>query len=144
MDSFLLDLMRRRIVEDLLYFSKFCEQEDRKYLLRCESWDDIQSHDHRGCVLWLGSGLRELPEDNLDRTAQLGPGQFATMDTDRGRYAGKLAVHNLRNLLGDDHLEHLREGSAVLRGGDLFLLGRRRTIGLQLKLWKLQGYIAQF
>lgn len=165
MDEFLLDLMRRRAVEDLLYLSELCEREDRKYLIQCETWEDIKRHDHCGCVLWLGgrdppvleneppdphvpqnqpSDL-PVPEDEpSDPPVRSGPGRFATMDMEGGRYPSKIAVHNLRELLGDEHLNHLREGSAILRGGELFVLRRRRTIELQLKLWKLQGYIVEF
>ncbi|KAK1770703.1 hypothetical protein QBC33DRAFT_512439 [Phialemonium atrogriseum] len=144
MDSFLLELMRRRIVEGLLYFSELCEREDRKYLIRCGSWEEIKSHDHRGCVLWLGQDTSAPQVDRSDQQAQTGPGQLATLDIEGGRFGGKLAVHNLRNLLGEDHLARLKESSNVLREGNLFLLGRRRTVELQLKLWKLEGYVARF
>lgn len=144
MDSFVPGLMRRRIVEDILYFSRLCETEGRKYLIRCDGWQDIHSLDHRGCVLWIGPDSPSPSNGASNGPTEPGPGQFATMDIDNGRYVGKLAVHNLRTLLGNEHLAQLKEGSTILRDGDLFLLGRRRTIELQLKLWKLQGYIAKF
>ena len=148
MDTFLLELMRRRIVEGLLYLSGLCEQE-RKYLVRCKDWEDVQNHKHVGCVLWLsepvsateGSSPRPVPPTEHGRTE---PGQLATMDVKEGQFDTKLTVHNLKYLLGDEHLEGLRSKSAILSQGSIVLLCRKRTIQLQLRLWKLQGYLAKF
>jgi hypothetical protein len=63
------------------------------------------------------------------------------MDMGPVRFGSKLAVHNLRELLGEEHVRKLREGSELLRDGSLFLLGRQATVNLQMLLWKLQGYL---
>ena len=76
-----------------------------------------------------------------DNQTEVKPGQLATMDIEGVRFGAKLVVHNLDELLGEDHLAALRNESAMLRSGNLFLLGRQRTLDLQLKLWKLQGYM---
>lgn len=64
------------------------------------------------------------------------------MDIEGVRFGGKLAVHDLRVILGEEHVGRLREESGLLREGSLFLLGRQATIQLQMLLWKLQGYMA--
>jgi hypothetical protein len=53
-----------------------------------------------------------------------------------------LVVHDLRKLLGEEGVEQLRGASGLFKEGGLFLLGRRRTLDLQLLLWKLQGFLA--
>jgi hypothetical protein len=134
MDSFILDMMRRRIVEDLVYYAKMSEHDGRSYIVKCESWDEVKTLKHRGCVLWM----EPVSKDNQ---TEVKPGQLATMDIEGVRFGAKLVVHNLDELLGEDHLAALRNESAMLRSGNLFLLGRQRTLDLQLKLWKLQGYM---
>jgi hypothetical protein len=138
MDSFLLDVMRRRVVESLLHFAGLSEQPDRnKYLVKCERWDDAKDHKHRGCLLFL-------PKDEAlsGSETELVPPRLSTMTIEGVKYGRKLAVHNLLVLLGEDHMGQLRRGSALLRDGSLFLLGRQATVKLQMLLWKLQGYMA--
>ncbi|KAK3940827.1 hypothetical protein QBC46DRAFT_363829 [Diplogelasinospora grovesii] len=136
MDAFILDLTRRRIVEGLVEFSELVEKAGRKYLIKCESWDDAKQYKHRGCLLYLGSS------DSAQDAVGAPPAQLSTMTIPDVRFGGKLAVHDLAVLLGDEHLNRLRQESPLLRDGSLFLLGRQRTLDLQLLLWKLQGYIA--
>ncbi|KAK1835929.1 hypothetical protein QBC39DRAFT_339962 [Podospora conica] len=127
MDAFLLTAMRRRAVEDLLFYADLVEQQGRKYLVRCAGWDEIRELKHRGCVLVLGGA--EVP-------------RLSTMSIEGARFGEKLVVHDLRGLLGEDGVEQLRGSSGLFKEGDLFLLGRRRTVELQMQLWKLQGFLA--
>lgn len=141
MDWLVLDLMRKQVVGELLHLGKLSQEEQRKkYIQKLESWDQIKEHVHRGCVLWLGPGTP--PDDEAaGRTDE--PGTYATVDVEGVRRNGKIPVHNLPKLLGQDYVDHLMQELSVFREGSRFLLERERSVGLQLKLWKLQGYLAE-
>ncbi|KAK0619295.1 hypothetical protein B0T14DRAFT_431572 [Immersiella caudata] len=132
MGPFLLEIMRRRVVEQLLYFADKVEKANRRYLIKCDSWDEVKQYNHRGCMLYfegpVGTDTAVIP-------------QLSAMSIEK-RYNGTLAVHNMQQLLTEEHIQRLRAESTVLRDGSLFLLGRRPTIDLQLLLWKLQGYVS--
>ncbi len=144
MPSFLPELMTRRIVEGLLYYANLTESEGRKYLTRCQTWEEVKQHHHRGCLLFLG---QDTAPSFSEADSESGPialpsmPRLSTMDIEGVRFGRKLAVHDLRAVLGDEHLARLRNESPLLRRGSLFLLARMRTINLQLMLWKLQGYL---
>ncbi|KAK4249824.1 hypothetical protein C7999DRAFT_12386 [Corynascus novoguineensis] len=138
MDIVVLELLRRRVVEGLCHFSKISEKADRrKYILKCESWDEVKDLKHRGCLLYLGTPNMMSSEP----TSGYVPPRLATMDLGPVRYGSKLAVHNLCELLGEEHVAHLRQESELPREGSLYLLGRQATVNLQMILWKLQGYM---
>jgi hypothetical protein len=64
------------------------------------------------------------------------------MDFDGTKFGTKLVVHNMPILLGEEHLNRLRQESELLRDGSLYMLGRQATLDLQRLLWKLQGYMS--
>ena len=132
MDLVVLEMMRRRAAEGLAYFARMVETESRDYIVRCERWDDVKSHKHKGCLLYLGPPKGTLSEPGLDSV----PPRLSTMDAGH-----QLVVHNLRDLLGEEHVSRLRQGSKLFREGSLFLLAKQATVNLQLLLWKLQGYM---
>lgn len=133
MGPLVLELMRRRIVEELVYYAQLSEDQRRDaYVVRCDTWDAIKDpkyNGHRGCVLWFGDG-------------EGGPGPRAIMDIPDVRFGRKIPVHNMQTLLGAEHISRLKEEAGAFREGFLFMLVRKRTMELQLKLWKLQGYLA--
>lgn len=137
MAAFVLELMRRRIVEDLVRYSEYGRDASRKsYIVRCDSAQDILDEKHRGqrgSVLWLGP---------TEDAAQSGPGSFATMDIPGARFGRKIPVHNLNRLLGPENIATMKEQAELFRDGTLFMLIRKRMMDLQLKLWKLEGYLA--
>lgn len=52
-------------------------------------------------------------------------------------------VFNLRRLLGEEHLAGLRALSPRIWGGEVLVLkGKRRTAGVLMDLWMLEGYLA--
>jgi hypothetical protein len=55
----------------------------------------------------------------------------------------KVPVHNLDMLLGQDHLQKLREKSSIFNGELVIVRHKKLTIDIQLRLWKLQGYMAE-
>lgn len=132
MDTLILTLMRRRVLEDLIYLSTLSEDSRRDpYVVRCQTWDEVKADEYRGqrgCVLWLGQGE--------------GPGPRATMDIPGVKFGRKIAVHNLWRLLGTEGVEMLRGEVGLFREGEIFLVLRKRTVEMQMKLWKLQGYLA--
>ncbi|KXX81494.1 hypothetical protein MMYC01_201744 [Madurella mycetomatis] len=139
MDTFILELIRRRVVESLLHFATISEKEGRKkYLVKCETWDGVKELKHRGCLLFLG----RQEGGCSDSEPESPPPRLSTMTIDGVKFGRKLAVHNLMVLLGEEHTARLRRESWLLRDGSLFLLGRQATVKLQMLLWKLQGYMA--
>ncbi|KAL2756936.1 hypothetical protein ACRALDRAFT_2041498 [Sodiomyces alcalophilus JCM 7366] len=152
MHRVVLENMRRQIVQQLEYFASLCTREGRSYLTPCSSWDAINRDlNHRGCVLWRSqsAGSHELAtgesgvEGETDPSGNNGgPGQLATLDIPGAKYERKLPVHNLDRLLGEHHMATLMK-TPLFKDNPLLVLGRRRTIPLQLSLWKLQGYLAE-
>lgn len=132
MGALVLELMRRRVVEELVYYAQLSEDTTRNsYVVPCDTWEKVKDpayNGHRGCVLWFGEGE--------------GPGPRAIMEIPGVRFGRKIPVHNMHALLGREHIARLKEQAAVFREGFLFMLARVRTMELQLKLWKLQGYLA--
>ncbi|KAI1342207.1 hypothetical protein F5Y15DRAFT_334678 [Xylariaceae sp. FL0016] len=137
MDRFILDLMRQDIVGDLLYMSKLCEEEGRHYIVKCFGWDDVQ-HKIKGAVLWFGESGQS---SGFDKSGHQ-PGPFATFDIEQERSSTSVVVHNMPMLLGPELATKVKLEATALRDGDFFMLARRRTSNLQLKLWKLQGYLS--
>jgi hypothetical protein len=170
MDEFVLDLMRRRITAELLQLSKVSESGWSQYLTPCAAWDDIKRLKHtRGCILWYSPTGNDLdspaegpkssskdtdPElanhaSSDEITASYGSderisGEFTTLDLEGVKYWPKIPVYNLGYLLGEQYLQQLREGSSIIGGSSLVMLARRRTVPTQMRLWKLQGYLALY
>ncbi|KAF3011695.1 hypothetical protein E8E14_008091 [Neopestalotiopsis sp. 37M] len=133
MDQFVLQQMREQVVQDLLYLSRLCETDKRYYIVKCWGWDDVKFK-HKGAVLWFGNDSEVVK-----------PGPFATFDI--GSETGKptsLIVHNMPMLLGQELAESTKTQAGALQDGSIFMLAGRRTTDLQLRLWKLQGYIHDF
>ena len=134
MDILVLELLRRRIVEDLLYLSEKSVEENRKYLIKLSSLNDLEGKHEPGCVLHMASTIASEGGDFQDSVA-------LPSSTIEGK--DEIPLHDITQLLGTEHVARLRGESPMLSEGSLFLLGRRRSAETQLKLWKLQGYLAQ-
>jgi len=132
MDDFILELMRRRVVESLVHLGGL----KRGYLVGCDSWEDAMAKPQVGVLLWTGG----IGEQNVDE-----PPEFATLFKTKERQR-KVPVHNLQRLLGQKKLEELKSKfSNGLFGRELLAVKHKNaTIALQLKLWKLQGYLAEY
>ncbi|KAI0835850.1 hypothetical protein F5Y06DRAFT_275563 [Hypoxylon sp. FL0890] len=144
MDTYILGLMRQDIVNNLLYLSKLCTENGRYYIVKCWGWDDVQ-HKHKGAVLWFG----EPDEDADSKQTRNQPGPFATFGCQKTDIKGQpltetVVVHNIPMLLGPEQAKQVKYEAAALRDGSIFMLAGRRTTKLQQKLWKLQGYIADY
>lgn len=137
MDVVLLDMMRKRAVEGLCRTAQAVETQGREYITKCELWTDAKHLKHKGCLLYLGP-----PEGTSPGSfPEIIPPILSTVYLGPSRYMQTIPVHNLRELLGEEHLSHLRRKTQLFRDGSLFMLGREATVNLQLVLWKLQGYM---
>ncbi|KAI8250370.1 hypothetical protein K4K56_009800 [Colletotrichum sp. SAR 10_98] len=114
MDDFVLENLRRQAVNTILYYLRLSEDADRGYLRPC-SFRDVHEMQKRGCLLWMppnGDGPEPLE-------------QFATFDVPDVKWEKKLAVHDLNQLLGPEHMATLRQYS-LFKDNSLILLGKRR------------------
>jgi hypothetical protein len=127
MHEYVLDDMRRRAVDDLLYLARL----DREHLVPCARWEDINKNvTQRGCVLWHSAAGGEPP------------GPMAALDIEGASYERSLPVHNLDVLLGPTQLARLKEGADLFKDNALVLVRKKMSLRLQMQLWKLQGYLA--
>lgn len=150
MDTYILELMRRAVVDDILYLSRLCAEEGRYYIVKCYGWGDVQ-YKHKGAMLWFGEPQEEGAVTNQTKTNDTSnePGPFATFDIQKEDVQGEkmttsVAVHNVPMLLGAEQARRVKEEAAALKDGSIFMLAGRRTADLQLKLWKLQGYLSDY
>ncbi|KAK8065253.1 hypothetical protein PG997_012000 [Apiospora hydei] len=140
MDEFVLGLMRQHVEQDLLYLSRLCVEQGRYYIAKCFGWGDVQ-YKHKGAVLWFGD---DSPAED-GKPAQNSPGPFATYEfADKEGAKTAVAVHNMPMLLGEETAARVRKEAGALQDGSIFMLAGRRSTDLQLKLWKLQGYLSDY
>ncbi|KAK7742185.1 hypothetical protein SLS62_010805 [Diatrype stigma] len=145
MGALVLDKMRRRIADHLLYLAQLVREADRFYIVRCYGWADVP-HKVKGSVLWFAeppaspsaalagtSNAPYTPGSSASSeagtkaagsgTGGKGPGQFAVLDTWTVVLQGQkvptsVAVHNMPALFGAELAAELqREGRGVF-GGD--------------------------
>jgi hypothetical protein len=130
--TFVLELMRRRAVEELEYLAKL-----GPYIRPCATWQDATKPSRQvGAILWTGS------VQGVTCGVEKRPSEFATVDIGTSRKR-KTPVHNLEMLLGKDHLQRLRDASSLFQMELLIIKQKNNSVGIQLKLWKLQGYLAE-
>jgi hypothetical protein len=139
MHEFVLHLMRRRILEDLVLVTN----SKRGYVVGCLGWEDALAKPQVGAFLWTGG------DGELDEGRNIPP-EFATLDVPAGRKeesrTRKVPVHNLRRLLGKDKLAELREKlpSGIFEREVVVLRRKQYVVDLEMQLWKLQGYLAEY
>ena len=141
MASWVPELMRRRIVESLLSLATLCENEGRKYLAQCATFDDLKLQRYGGCGLFLGADGSTA--DAAEAPLISPPGRMSVLHVEGAKFDRAVVVYNLDLLLGPHHVAELRQNSSLFRSGSLYFLGRQRSLDLQGRLWKLQGYLAR-
>ncbi|KAI0896351.1 hypothetical protein F4806DRAFT_466991 [Annulohypoxylon nitens] len=144
MDTYILNSMRKGIVSELLYLSSLCAEQGRHYIAKCYGWGDVQ-YKHKGSVIWFEDPVEDIGSDQTSNQ----PGPFAVFDIQRtsfqgGPYTESVAVHNMPMLLGSELANRLKEEAKALTDGSIFMLAGRRTVNIQMKLWKLQGYLSDY
>ncbi|KAJ8065799.1 hypothetical protein OCU04_006462 [Sclerotinia nivalis] len=141
MDTFLLELMRRRTVELLEYL---CSRDNR--YIKCASWERVEYSEQVGCVLWMGqkvvSGEAQQGHEQ-EYEQEIPPGEFETKRIGPG---GKkvVPVFNLRTMMGKHWIQKMREGNQIFGNQILVVKHKNATKEMQMRLWKLQGYVATY
>ncbi|KAK0674184.1 hypothetical protein QBC41DRAFT_72551 [Cercophora samala] len=143
MDIYLLDTMRKRVYEGLLHAAHMAEHggEDgrpRKYVTKLDSWNEVSDLKHRQCVLFFGPPTGVSPAPAMASV----PSPISTMAIRGSKFGEKIAVHDMKVVLGQEYLGKLRQESELLREGSLYLLRGTATMRLNMLIWKLQEYIA--
>lgn len=167
MDSFVLGLMRKRIVEELVGLV----EKKEGYLTYATDWDNVVKKKQMAAVLWLGKYTKKArtkfpdwwvhkgEENSLQNatgkqkpqngtparplTNENGPGFFAML-SNPPIWSKKLPVHNLVTLLGQENVDSLRMQTPGITNNELVVLkDRKDTLKVQLMLWKLQGFLAK-
>ncbi|KAF7930883.1 hypothetical protein EAE99_004133 [Botrytis elliptica] len=142
MDTFLLELMRRRTAELLEYL---CGK--KSYIHKCANWKEVEFSEQTGCVLWMGQKLASREEGEQGREQEqeqeVPPGEFETKRIGPG---GRkvVPVFNLRIMMGKQWIEKIREGNHIFGNQILVVKHKNATKEIQMKLWKLQGYVATY
>ncbi|KAF5713990.1 hypothetical protein FMUND_7655 [Fusarium mundagurra] len=134
MGDVLLGMFRRLAVDTLI--TRSCREglwAPHKFIRPVASWEEAKSIPGGGAILYI-------PKEDMDDK-----NSYATLDVEDASYGSKMAVHDLRYLLGEEELERLREKSEVFRDHEILVLKNFRSgsmRALHLLLWRLQGYLA--
>ncbi|KAF4981878.1 hypothetical protein FZEAL_2398 [Fusarium zealandicum] len=134
MGDVLLNMMRRKAVDALIQRGKRSDGPMYKFIQPCASWDYAKTVDKGGCVLWI-------PKESNAATAG-----YATLDVEGANYGGKMAVHDLIWLLGEEEVQRLKDEAEVFRDQEILVLKHwksKSARSLHLLLWRLQGYLAE-
>jgi len=157
MADFVLELMRRRVVEGLVYLV----QRKRGYVAGCIDWDDAKMPKRQPKALLLTGKLGDGVDETLETVKAVDVEAESLNDEDGSRsllandepplfatlMVGKdkphmVPVHNLQILLGSKHLEDLRKKCHIFNKEVLIIRDKRVAVDVLMKLWKLQGYLA--
>lgn len=149
MDTLVLKLMRRRIVDELLYLTEKCTGKlRRKYLTPLRGgYEEARKRKLRGCLVYVGGGSPIMVGNNATGDGVVKPPMMrvSTLEIKGERYNTKMPVYDATVLLGKEELKRLRdeEKTGFWRQAQLFAVGKEATIDVQMKLWKLEGYMAK-
>ncbi|KAG5746742.1 hypothetical protein H9Q69_003292 [Fusarium xylarioides] len=134
MGDVLLGMFRRVAVDTLI--TRSCREglwAPHKFIRPVASWEEAKSIPGGGAILYI-------PKEDMEDA-----NSYATLDIEDASYASKMAVHDLRYLLGEEEVERLREKSELFRDQEILVLKNFRSgsmRALHLLLWRLQGYLA--
>ncbi|KAK0636365.1 hypothetical protein B0T17DRAFT_518936 [Bombardia bombarda] len=165
MDTRILELMRRRVVDHLLFIANLRSRDTTdgdnfaRHVVSLDSWDAVSAYKHRGCLIFLGhcTGADYIDGEGGAAAAAGAPSTSGPAEmlnappatrqaivnvVDNGQFNKKVPAYDLRLLLGEEHLDRLRRECPHLRRSSLFLLCGRRTNPLQMRLWRLDGYMS--
>lgn len=131
MDSFVLDLMRRRCVNLLKYLSGL----SAAYIAACESYEDIQKKHQPGAAMWFGQPFG----CEVSGKGEEAPPLYAMI---KYKASSHIPVYNMPALLGPEHLHQLRNSGKPFKEPFAAIKEKRNTLEIQLQLWKLMGYMA--
>ncbi|KAF4967461.1 hypothetical protein FSARC_4984 [Fusarium sarcochroum] len=127
-----LKMLRREAVDVLIMRSAKSKQE--KFVKPVTSWEEAKGVVGGGSILWF-------PKTPMGNT-----NSYATLDIEGANFGGKMAVHDMTYLLGEEEAERLRNESEILRDQEISVLRNWKSESmrsLHLLLWRLQGYLAE-
>ncbi|KAL8842662.1 MAG: hypothetical protein Q9170_000437 [Blastenia crenularia] len=130
MDTFVLELMRKKTVRLLKYLAA----RPAAYVAKCENYADIHNKHQVGAVLWLG----KPDEVEIQTTGEVPPPPYAMV---KYKSFGHIPIYNIPNLLGPEHTRQLCGSSKSLNGTLAVLKHKHHTIEILMHLWKLMGFV---
>lgn len=146
--NLVLELMRKRVLEGLIYLAE-SKNGRSTYLSRCDAgdderfdvWESVKWKNQVGALLWLGHAR---PQNDTTPPSTV-PGEFATLDLPKETKT-KIPVYDLQHLLGNDSAEVLKEKVPEMFGNVQLVAVKAKSVtkDIQMRLWKLQGYLARF
>lgn len=111
------------------------------WLGNSESHVSVTPH-NREMVLDKGQEGKRLEPGDLSMSTEdshsTGPPHYAMMSHPAGYY---MPIYNLRVLMGAERLQELRSMTRIFGCETVYLQQRRKTLKLQMALWKLMGYM---
>ncbi|KAK1672878.1 hypothetical protein BDP55DRAFT_587471, partial [Colletotrichum godetiae] len=143
MGDFVLDNLRKNVMKNIAY-SVEMDNQKRSYIEPLERWEDVHESEKRGCLLWYDRAKVPTEESQWDewmKEGQIKP--FATYDVPDAKYEKSLPIYDIGRLMGPDYLAKLRK-MPLFRTKSLFVVKKKPSTPLQLYLWKLQAYMAEY
>lgn len=162
MDEFVCKLMRKRVEGELVALMKW----NRGQVVHAKTWEAVLKKKQMGALLWLGpytekegtespelgvhtmegEAAENLPQDGSTAspiTDEKGPGPFATISYPP-YWTGKLPLHNLVMLLGQEGVDSLRAQVPNIMCHEFVVVkDKQETAWVRQWLWKLQGLLAK-
>ncbi|KAK1529590.1 hypothetical protein CPAR01_11902 [Colletotrichum paranaense] len=143
MGDFVLENLRKNIMK---YVTGYVEADEghSSCIQPLETWEDVHDAQKRSCLLWYDAANIPAGESRWDEWMEEGKVKpFATYDVPDAKYEKSLPIYDIGRLMGPKYLAKLRE-IPVFRERSLFVVKKKRSIPLQLYLWKLQAYMAEY
>ncbi|KAL8948777.1 MAG: hypothetical protein Q9183_007656, partial [Haloplaca sp. 2 TL-2023] len=103
MESFVLELMRKKCVKLLRYLS----EQPAAYIAACESYEGLQKKHQPGAALWFD----QQRQDDLSATNVDAPPPYAMLQYKSSTH---IPLYNMPALLGDECLNQLRGSAPVV------------------------------
>lgn len=145
MDVFLIDRIRRWARESLQNISS----KRAGYISSSESLGEaILRKRQAGAIVWTGGARDSITTSGIE--VEVGPQEFATIDLEphpnpkQNTGRTKIPVHNLRTLLGPEHLSILQRECPIFENEYLVLKDKRAALRAFSLLWMLQGHLAKY
>ncbi len=138
MDYHILELMRRRISDDLVYLSSLSQSRRPGYLIALDGPGQLAGYHQLGCIFIIDKEPMNASSFVDDFVRGESAADVASHWPSRG--SGGVPMYDINRLLGDAHLDRLYAESPLFRGASAVLVRGIRTLGLQKRLWKLHAY----
>ncbi|KAK7446419.1 hypothetical protein CaCOL14_010829 [Colletotrichum acutatum] len=143
MGDFVLENLRKNIMKYVTWYVE-ADEGYSSCIQPLETWEDVHDAEKRSCLLWYDEANIPAGESRWDEWMKEGKVKpFATYDVPDAKYEKSLPIYDIGRLMGPKYLAKLRE-IPLFREHSLFVVKKKRSIPLQLYLWKLQAYMAEY